>query len=735
MDSCHFFNFLFSSKGASSELRKCFSAFNDKNSTPSKRNQANSSHQEPESPMKSPLRHIKTKIFRLTSKHSQPNNQIVNDIDKPNEVAKSFEPEENQSSNESPDSKLQEEISGTYRATLVESLSFDDSNESKDMQYSPSQNHHADMTSLNIIDQTETPGDPMQSLGSNFDTEAADLNSNQAAQACSLRPKRLILYSNVEQADADKRICSSAEIFSIVSSRDMDDSEPTNNFRCADFAQRRKRSFVRDMILSFESDGGFDKSSLEDTELVNGKVETHLEPSSQRIKPCSLVKPLPPKTLPKSIRAKCLNVQLTSNKPVRLDQLFQDTKFLARLFDHLDPLDRCSAAQVCQTWRKLLYSDVSYWRGLMMVIDYSKLRREHTIECIWNTLQAARLRQQLNTDSNRHYISPRRINNKSDIELARFEPLSNGTTDKFIPRNSDDLTLCSQDFSFSDPPIDLDEVWRIQEVCNRHTENPSANADRSQSANNLRMAIQDSQRPRDANQRSDHLTTSESASIPSQISSTISSASLSSLQWPVSDFSRMDSIKEKLYASLDQRGFDAICLFAATNDDLRDLTSKLPAATRSHIKRVQLRNCFITDESLQVFFENFPRIQELELILCNSLTDELKIDALSCIKHLTIQDCINISDEFAESLDTIMPSLESLNIHAYHLSDFFPDYLASRCRDGNKLKQLGFPNCKNITNRWLGNFVKYYNSLESLSVAGTKVNIDTFSIYLPVSFH
>lgn len=85
--------------------------------------------------------------------------------------------------------------------------------------------------------------------------------------------------------------------------------------------------------------------------------------NSNYTKPVTFVKPLPPKTPPKTNKARCLNMQISLNKPLKIQHLFQDEKFLIKFFDKLEPLDRCVAAQVCRLWRNILYSNQKYWKG------------------------------------------------------------------------------------------------------------------------------------------------------------------------------------------------------------------------------------------------------------------------------------------------------------------------------------------------------------------------------------
>lgn len=56
-----------------------------------------------------------------------------------------------------------------------------------------------------------------------------------------------------------------------------------------------------------------------------------------------------------------------------LEELWLDPSFLATLFFYIPPSDRGILAQVCKTWRDVLYQPV-FWTGVMPVLRCRELR-------------------------------------------------------------------------------------------------------------------------------------------------------------------------------------------------------------------------------------------------------------------------------------------------------------------------------------------------------------------------
>lgn len=277
--------------------------------------------------------------------------------------------------------------------------------------------------------------------------------------------------------------------------------------------------------------------------------------------------------------------------------------------------------------------------------------------------------------------------------------------------------------------MDKDEVWRIQELCNRFTSNRS---NWSFNQHQLTRSLMSQQIDQPVNSSVDlnnnhnipttNIANSKSSSIPSQISSTLSSMSISSLLSPLSESSRVDSIKEKLYSSLDNRGFDAICLFGATDDDIEDLVSRTPTGAHKRILVGRLNNCSVSDRGLDSFISTFNHIEELELSGCNEITNAIDLRVLPQLRRLIITDCINMADGLAQRLIQVFHQLDELTLQAYHLTDAFLDYVSLNANT-SQLKRLELPNCKEITNDTMLTIVKNFPKVETLSISGsTKVS-------------
>lgn len=235
--------------------------------------------------------------------------------------------------------------------------------------------------------------------------------NNKPAKAC----KRVVLYDDTteDRGQLQQPIVSLTEVYNIVSefgearaklrrvslvsaqpednvsNHSEDNERPENEDKRARDSEaasaslpptratcelsRDKRSvFVQSLVQSIEMNGNFQGVAAINeggehrrlsgpTSLLNN-IENNLD-SRNRQKPILLVKSLPPKTPPKTNKAKCLNIQLSLNKPLNIHQLFQDERFLRKFFINLEPLDRCKAAQVCRLWRNLLYANRDYWKG------------------------------------------------------------------------------------------------------------------------------------------------------------------------------------------------------------------------------------------------------------------------------------------------------------------------------------------------------------------------------------
>lgn len=799
MDSCHIFNFLFGTRKATTELSKCFASTLNSNSG---RNSSNSkteptfksgttksriatriadrikstwqsassaSEESPEVNQKlklsssapsTPLKQLQMRINATfapqedasESKQASGNHLLDDDEDdfevddKDNEENDTLISEAHcrmRSSSACGRCDTETKVCGTFRAKLVESFNDEDTGASNQVGWQASAakqvvlyDDSIDLPEGDCNNGTDVSIRPVLAevyeIGSSAKTD-----ENQAKPRTQLM-RRLSPVPSLDQSEGSFEDCNQKEEPTIVT-----------------------RANVKNLVQSFESSTLAPETNDSDWPTCKRRTANEISyscPSTatqvKRPKPITIVKPMPPKTPPKTNKVKCLNHQLALHKPARVEHLFRDDEFLAKFFTHLEPLDRCVAAQVCKQWRRVLYSDQNYWKNLVGVIDCTHLRREHLVECILNTLQTAKLKYQRSLESDHRTPTnqlqlnrpPGKTNGNNTSAIIRsngnkFLPSEVMQSYNYIGRNNsemlDQFNLNETDY------IHQEDVWRIQELCNRFS--TSRVSQHQQSTNNSTQSWSSSRQQtcssinvtstdaftNENNETNNHTSGQQapkSASIPSQISSTLSSVSLSSLLSPLSESSRVDLIREKLYLSFDDRGFDSICLFGATDDDIDDLISKTSQDTHQRISAARLNNCCVTDRGLELFFVTFDQIQELELSGCNEISNSLDLRALNNLRKLEISDCINIADGVAQKLLPIFHLLYAFVIQSYHLTDAFFEYLCINTKTA-QLRHLELPNCKEISNQSLFTISKHFTQLEVLSVSGsTKITDDGIEI-------
>ncbi len=129
-----------------------------------------------------------------------------------------------------------------------------------------------------------------------------------------------------------------------------------------------------------------------------------------------------------------------------------------------------------------------------------------------------------------------------------------------------------------------------------------------------------------------------------------------------------DGLK-KFYVSLQLRGFDSICLFGATDNDINDFVTDFPSGRKS-MRSLSLRCSNVTDSGLENLLEKMICIYRLELSGCNEITEAGLWSSLnSKIVSLSISDCINVADDSVGAIAQLLPSLYELNLQAYHVTD------------------------------------------------------------------
>jgi len=396
MDSCQLLNFLFGPKRATTELNKCFSSLSE---TATRRSRGRRAENQP----LSPLKQLQRKLASLTSgtKKTERKRSVSCDAKCGTYRATLVKA-----------SAGAEEI--VAECPVKQLLNYDSLNSAESDQVDEVrsgeqvENRDSEYGCLDpLIDASPVEPDagthkPVLISKSHQDvSEVNQTNQNKRAH----RIKQVVLYSHDEESQDDKNIVASTEVYNMISkfsevslkrtgtdhiSREdgikpdlMQAKFAAHDSRVPERNQRiqrteidelnprdQRRVYVRNLVRSIESKGSFE-AALKDPTGLHCSAETVDEPLSERdnakvcgfTKPVTFVKPLPPKTPPKTKKAKCLNIQISLNKPVKIQQLFQDEQFLTKLFDKLQPLDRCVAAQVCRTWRNILYANQNYWKG------------------------------------------------------------------------------------------------------------------------------------------------------------------------------------------------------------------------------------------------------------------------------------------------------------------------------------------------------------------------------------
>lgn len=179
----------------------------------------------------------------------------------------------------------------------------------------------------------------------------------------------------------------------------------------------------------------------------------------------------------------------------------------------------------------------------------------------------------------------------------------------------------------------------------------------------------------------------------------------------------------KYYYSLQRRGFDSICFFAATDDDVCHFTENFNSAKKS-VQCISMRCSNATDKGLEKILHHLPNVNRLELSGCNEITEAGLWSCLSSnIEALTISDCINVADDSVGAIAQLLPSLREFNLQAYHVTDSALSYFSSK--QSYSLSVLRLTSCWEVTNHGIVNVVHSLPNLTELSLSGcSKVTDD-----------
>lgn len=120
--------------------------------------------------------------------------------------------------------------------------------------------------------------------------------------------------------------------------------------------------------------------------------------------------------------------------------------------------------------------------------------------------------------------------------------------------------------------------------------------------------------------------------------------------------------KVKLYNSIIRRGFHALCLVGATDEDALDMVHSFPLASK-HVHSLSLRCSSISDRGLEALLDHLQSLFELELAGCNEITEAGLWACLTPrIVSLSLADCINVADEAVGAVAQLLPSLYEFSL-------------------------------------------------------------------------
>ncbi|XP_063236110.1 F-box/LRR-repeat protein 16 [Bacillus rossius redtenbacheri] len=174
--------------------------------------------------------------------------------------------------------------------------------------------------------------------------------------------------------------------------------------------------------------------------------------------------------------------------------------------------------------------------------------------------------------------------------------------------------------------------------------------------------------------------------------------------------------RARLYASLLRRGFHAIALLGAGDEDALDLVHSFPLASK-HVHSLSLRCSSVSDRGLEALLDHLQALFELELAGCNEVTEAGLWACLTPrIVSLTLADCINVADEAVGAVAQLLPSLYEFSLQAYHVTDAALGYFSPK--QSSSLSILRLQSCWELTNHGVVNIVHALPNLTVLSLSG-----------------
>ena len=147
----------------------------------------------------------------------------------------------------------------------------------------------------------------------------------------------------------------------------------------------------------------------------------------------------------------------------------------------------------------------------------------------------------------------------------------------------------------------------------------------------------------------------------------------SAVEGGISEKESLESIVE----SMIERRIRSVTLSGACDNDLTEIVNQISGKNHStlELKSISIHHSNITDKGMECLLTKVMKtLSNFELIGCNEISDSgLWTGLVPNLKSLTIQDCINVSDETIANICQLLTSLHTFNLQvcSFVLHNFF----------------------------------------------------------------
>ncbi|XP_028966874.1 F-box/LRR-repeat protein 16 [Galendromus occidentalis] len=369
-------------------------------------------------------------------------------------------------------------------------------------------------------------------------------------------------------------------------------------------------------------------------------------------------------------------------RPKTVQGLLEDAEFLRKLFQYFGGADRCVLAQVCKTWRDILYHP-RYWKSMVAVIKYRDLR---------GSSDGVQVRRQLYDSLEKRSFTAVCLFYTNEEDIFDFMHA--------CPRVEHITKLSLRCSSISDRALEAligacpKLTWLELFGCNEITDaglwasltpkiQSLALADCINVADDTIAAVaQLVPQLKEFNLQAYHVTDASIAYLGPRQGNTLEILRLRSC-WEL------------------------------TNSGVLSLSHSLPSLTE-----LSLSGCTkISDDGVELLAENLNQLEILDLSWCPRITDA-SLEFIACdmgvMKQLTLDRCVHVTDIGLGYLST-MASLESLYLRwCSQISDFGLAHLATM----KALRILSLAGCHQLTSAGLSSLYQL-RELELLELTNT----------------